>query len=317
MFLPLFFIAISSKLYYTQQEEKSFISWMRTHGHFYSSEEYHFRLGIYLSNSRLVKSHNLSNRRFKVKLNKFACLTPSEYRSLLGFRLIGKPQPPKFTMKAKSTTLDWRTKGVVNAIKDQGNCGSCWAFSCIQTVESIDCIFNGGPLLDLSEQSLVDCNYDCFACSGGNPYVAISYIVKAQNGKFNLQSEYPYEGVIGNCRFDDLQKVGSVSGYVTVAEGDEDDLAGKVENNGPASVSVDASSVSFQLYDKGIYDERDCKPNMMTHSIGCVGYGIEGDTKYWIVRNSWGTSWGEEGYMRLIWENNMCGIATMAVVALP
>lgn len=316
MFFLLLFITISSSTYYTQQEEKSFLSWMRTQGQLYSGDEYHLRFGIYLINSRLVKSHNKMNGKFKVSLNKFACFTPTEYRSLLGFRYIKNHNQPKSTSKPKSTTLDWRTKGVVNAIKDQGNCGSCWAFSAIQTVESIDCISNGS-LLSLSEQSVVDCTYACFACSGGNPYLAISFIVEKQGGKFNLESDYPYTAKLGNCSFNELPKVGFVSGYLSIAEGDEDDLAAKVEINGPTSVSIDASVWSFQLYESGIYDEPKCSKSSINHSVGCVGFGVEGDTKYWIVRNSWGTSWGEEGYMRMIWENNMCGIATMAVVALP
>ena len=213
----------------------------------------------------------------------------------------------------KSSTLDWRTKGVVNSIKDQGNCGSCWAFSAVQTVESIDCISTGN-LLSFSEQSLVDCSFACLACSGGNPYFAIDFIVESQDGKFNLESEYVYTATLGNCRFDEFQKVGSVSGYLTVAEGDEDDLAAKIESNGPASVSIDASSWSFQLYDGGIFEDKNCHSTTINHSIGCVGFGVEGETKYWIVRNSWGKSWGEEGYMRMIWENNMCGIASMASV---
>lgn len=315
--LSLFFITISSKLYYTQQEEKSFLSWMRSNSQIYTGDEYHLRLGIYLTNSRLVKTHNNSKSKFKVTLNKFACLTPTEYRSLLGFRYTNdKLSRPKFTSKPKSTSIDWRTRGVVNPIKDQGNCGSCWAFSAIQTVESIDCISNGS-LLSLSEQSLVDCCYACFSCSGGNPYLAISYIAENQGGKFNLETDYPYTGVLGNCHFDEYQKYGSVSGYLSIAKGDEDDLAAKVENNGPTSVSIDASIWSFQLYEGGIYDDKKCHQDSINHSIGCVGFGVEGQTKYWILRNSWGTSWGEEGYMRMIWENNMCGVASMAVVAIP
>lgn len=314
--LSLFFIAISSKLYYTQQEEKSFFSWMCTNRQIYTGAEYHLRLGIFLTNARLVKSHNNSKRKFKVALNKFTCLTPTEYRSLLGYRSCKKLQSPKYTSKPKSTFVDWRTKGVVNPIKDQGQCGSYWDFSAIQTVESIDCIATG-ILLSLSEQSLVDYTFDCFGCSGGNSYVAISYIVRTQGGKFNLGSDYQYTAVDGKCRFDDYPKYGSVSGYLPIAEGDEDDLAAKVEEYGPTSVSIDVNNWSFQIYDSGIYEESSCYINAINHSVGCVGFGVEGETKYWIIRNSWGTSWGEEGYMKMIWENNMCGIAQEAVVAIP
>ena len=290
---------------------------MRTNSQIYKGDEYHLRLGIYLTNSRLVKSHNNSPRKFKVALNKFACLTPTEYNSLLGFCLNKKLPQPKFTSKPKSTSIDWRLRGVVNPIKDQGQCGSCWAFSTVQTVESIDCISNGS-LLSFSEQNLVDCCFACFGCSGGNPSWAISFIAESQGGKFNLESDYRYTAALGNyCHFDDYPKYGSVSGYLTIAEGDEEDLAAKVENNGPTSVSIDSSNWSFQLYESGIYDESKCNPIAINHSIGCVGFGVEGDTKYWILRNSWGTSWGEEGYMKMIWGNNMCGIASMALVAIP
>lgn len=315
MLFSLLFTTISSSPYYTIQEEKSFLMWMRTNGQLYSNDEYHFRLGIYLTNLRLVRSHNSGQHKFKVSLNQFACMTPAEYRSLLGYRRIKKLQPPPFTLKPKSTSLDWRTKGVVNEIKDQGNCGSCWAFSAIQTVESVDCI-QSGTLLSLSEQCLVDCVLMCFGCSGGSPYVAISYIVDKMDGKFCLEKDYVYSAVMEDCKFDQYPKYGFVRGYLPIAQGDEDDLAAKCEKYGPVAVCVDANNWSFQVYNSGIYDEKECYPTALNHAIGCVGFGVEDETKYWIVKNSWGKHWGEEGYMRMIWENNRCGIASEASVAI-
>lgn len=311
------FLSLSSSHYYYPHEEKSFLSWMRNNNQFFTGEEYQLRFGIFLTNARMVRAHNSASNKFKVSLNQFAATTPTEYSSLLSLKITDSKRPSqKSNRPLKSSMFDWRDKGVVNEIKNQGNCGACWAFSAVQTVESVDAILTGN-LQSFSEQSLVDCNFYCIGCDGGNPYVALAYIASEQDGKFNLESEYAYTGVDGKCQFDLYSKVGSLSDYLSIVKNDEDDLATKLEENGPASVCIDATAWSFQLYSGGIYDEKACSPEYLNHAVGCVGFGVEGDTKYWIVRNSWGKSWGENGYMRMIWLNNQCGIASMAIIAIP
>ena len=127
---------------------------------------------------------------------------------------------------------------------------------------------------------------------------------------------HKYKASQGTCKFSQFTPIGSISNYVTINQGDENDLALKVETYGPVSAAMDSSSTSFELYIGGIYDEPSCSSQYLDHAVGVVGFGKEDDTKYWIIRNSWGTSWGEFGYMRLIWNNNRCGIATMGIVPL-
>jgi cathepsin L len=146
---------------------------------------------------------------------------------------------------------------------------------------------------------------------------AYDYVIKSQGGKFALESDYPYVPVIGTCKFDKSKGVGSISKYIPVVVGDEEDLATKIQTYGPASVGIDATHASFQDYSGGIYDEPACTPEDIDHGVGCVGWGSESGTKYWIVRNSWGTSWGIQGYINMIWKNNQCGIASMADVMVP
>ena len=308
--------SLASCAYYLQHEEKSFLNWMRSTNQFYTGEEYQTRFGIYLSNSRLVKEHNSRNNKFTVSMNKFAALTPEEYRSLLGFKMdIKKNKATKTQRRSNADSLDWREKGVVNGIKDQSSCGSCWAFSSIQAVESSNAIATG-KLQRFSEQNLVDCVTSCSGCAGGLIDPAYDYVISEQNGQFVLEDDYKYTASEGTCKFAQYKPAGHISRYINIVEGDEDDLAAKVENYGPVAVAIDAGKWSFQLYSSGIYDEPACSPYNLDHAVGCVGYGVESETKYWIVRNSWGTSWGEKGYIRMLWKDNQCGIASMATLPI-
>ncbi|KAK8839128.1 hypothetical protein M9Y10_032600 [Tritrichomonas musculus] len=306
--------SLASCAYYLQHEEKSFLSWMRSTNQYFTGDEYQIRFGIFMANSRLVKEHNSANKKFTVSLNKFAAYTPSEYQALLGFKMdIKKRVAAKTQRRSNANAVDWRDKGVVNGIKDQASCGSCWAFSAIQAAESANAI-STGKLESYSEQNLVDCVTGCAGCGGGLMTEAYDYVISNQNGHFNLESDYKYTAVDGTCKFTQYSQVGSISKYVNIVEGDEDDLAAKVEQYGPVAVAIDASNWSFQLYSGGIYDEPSCSSFNLDHGVGCVGFGTEGESKYWIVRNSWGTSWGEKGYMKMLWKGNQCGIASMASI---
>ncbi|OHT02261.1 Clan CA, family C1, cathepsin L-like cysteine peptidase [Tritrichomonas foetus] len=313
------FLSFISCSKYLQHEEKSFVGWMRNTNQIFTGDEYQLRFGIYVSNARYVQEHNSKiDKTFTLSLNKFAALTPAEYRSMLGLRPSIRNLPQSKSTSTSTSNfkddieyLDWREKGVVNPIKNQQQCGSCWAFSAVQAIESMNAI-QSGKLERYSEQSLVDCVLTCFGCSGGLVDLAFDYIISREHGKMNLESEYPYVGVEESCKFNNMQKVGSISNYKGINSGSEDDLADKLQKEGPIAVGIDASATSFTLYSGGIYDEKGCSPSNLDHGVGCVGFGKEGDIKYWIVRNSWGEEWGEKGYIRMIWKNNQCGIASMA-----
>ena len=163
-----------------------------------------------------------------------------------------------------------------------------------------------------SEQLLVDCVTTQNGCNGGFTPYAFDYILEHWNGKVMLDDDYPYTAVKGYCLYDTSKTIGHFTHYVEVESGSETDLAAKCAQYGPVSIGIDATKASFQLYSSGIYDEPHCNIFMIDHGVGLVGYGKEDDTAYWIVRNSWGTSWGENGYIRMIRGTNQCGEATYA-----
>jgi len=301
---------------FAPHEEKAFLGWMRETGNMFTGDEYKTRFGIWATNKRFVQEHNAGNFGFNLALNKLAHLTPAEYRSLLGYKV--NQMPRNFVECTKlgvaNDGIDWRKKGACNPIQDQGQCGSCWAFSAIQAQESQYFICYG-KLQKLSEQNLIDCDTTSAGCNGGLMENAYDYVIQHQGGKFMLQADYPYKAMTGTCRFDPAKAVSKIIGYTNVKEGSEKDLATKVANIGPAAIAIDASHVSFQLYRSGIYDEPSCSPENLDHGVGCVGYGTENGIAYWIVRNSWGPEWGEEGYIRMVKDkNNQCGEASAAVI---
>jgi cathepsin L len=300
---------------FAKHEEQSFVSWMRDTNQFYVGDEYQLRLGIFLANKRLIQEHNAKKTSFKVAVNKFSAFTPAEYRSLLGFKPMKADQAKAFTPKAtapNAATVDWRDQNVVNPIKDQGQCGSCWTFSTCQAVESHVAI-RTGTLYSFSEQNLVDCVTTCYGCNGGAMAYALQYIGQNQNGKLMLEADYPYVAVDQECQYDASKAIATgVTDYVWVYNCTETKLATTVQTVGPLCIAIDASQWSFQNYQEGIYDDSACSPDQLNHGVGLVGYGTEGTTAYWIVRNSWGTWWGEQGYVRMVKDkNNQCGEASM------
>lgn len=316
MFL-LFGLTIS--VIYTHQEEKSFLAWLRETSNLFVGDEYHFRLSVFVTNLRLIREQN-KRLTFKVGINKFAAYTPAEYRSLLGHkssetsrvRVLSKYSSPN------ADSVDWRdVPNTINPVKDQGQCGSCWAFSVITAQESQYSLNNGGVLLDLSEQNLVDCVTTCYGCDGGDEYVSYDYVIEYQSGKFMLQADYPYKAVTQKCKFNISKGVSNVVSWTRPTVENETQLAAALEIVGPLSVAIDASHSSFQRYVSGIYDERHCNPHDLDHAVGLVGYGIENDVKYWIIRNSWGADWGENGYIRMVRDKrNQCGVATDVVLPI-
>lgn len=213
-------------------------------------------------------------------------------------------------------SIDWREKGAVSEIKDQGHCGSCWTLAATGALEGQH-FRKTGQLVSLSAQNILDCStkYITNGCNGGYRYYAFQYV--KDNGGINTEDVYPYEGRDDNeCRFNPKKSVVTDRGMVDVPKGNETALVVALATVGPVSVSIDATHYSFRFYSSGIYEEPKClAEDINGHAVLAVGYGTDEDGKdYFIIKNSWGKSWGENGFIRIRRnKNNHCGIATSAI----
>ncbi|KAM9950034.1 hypothetical protein ACTFIT_011263 [Dictyostelium discoideum] len=223
-----------------------------------------------------------------------------------------EPSKSRLLKWSRPISIDWRTWGMVSKVKNQGSCGSCYAFSTVGALES-HYYRKNNRMLDLSEQNLVDCTasnkYRNGGCSGGWMHNCYSYI--QENGGINQESTYPYEGKFGQCRYNSGDAQSRISKFVMIKQHDEEDLADTVASVGPVSVAYDASTREFMYYSRGIYYSDNCNKYRTTHAVVVVGYDNENGVDYWIIKNSWGAKWGENGYFRMRRNiGDRCGIAT-------
>ncbi|CAL8256096.1 unnamed protein product [Merluccius merluccius] len=282
---------------------------------------------IWEHNNRLIEDNNheffMGSKPFSMAMNKYGDLSRQEYQVLQGaminahFAKRGKTvSPRKLRQNAQRMSVvgvDYRAMGYVTEVKDQGYCGSCWAFSTTGAIEA-QMFKHTGQLVPLSEQNLVDCSrpYGTYGCGGAWMANAYDYVVS--NG---LQSTatYPYTSVDTQpCFYESSLSVAHVKDYRFIPKGDEQALADAVATIGPITVAIDADHSSFMFYSSGIYEEAACNPNNLSHAVLLVGYGSDGGEDYWIIKNSWGSGWGEGGFMRMIRNgSNTCGIASYAL----
>jgi len=292
-----------------------FTAFMKQCNKAYSHTEFSGRFNQFKSNVEIIRLHNtLANASYTMGLNEFADLSFEEFKAkYFGYNHINRDfirsKNLHEEVEAAPTSIDWRTSNAVTPIKDQGQCGSCWAFSATGSIEGAWVIQGKHTLVSLSEQQLVDCStsYGNEGCNGGLMDYAFEYVIA--NGGLCTEAAYPYKGVDGTCQ-KSCSKVVTISSYTDVPSGNEASLLNAVGTVGPISVAIEADQIGFQFYTSGIFSGV-CGTNL-DHGVLAVGYGTSGTQDYWIVKNSWGTSWGEAGYIRMIRNKNECGISLAA-----
>ncbi|KAL6478435.1 hypothetical protein MHYP_G00142700 [Metynnis hypsauchen] len=298
--------------------DQEFHAWKVKYDKSYGSvEEESRRKMIWLDNLKMVQEHNMladqGLKSYRLGMNHFADMDNQEFQArfsgcLESFNMTKLPIAPadfkQIEGAAPPNSIDWRTMGYVTPVENQGSCNSCWAFSAAGALEA-QMYRKTFKLVSLSKQQLVDCSkaFGNIGCKGGFPHSSFEYVASGKG--LEAESTYPYKAknVVATCR-----------SATFLTSGDENNLLNAVATVGPISAGMDASRPSLKLYMSGVYDEPNCSTKV-NHAILIVGYGTDAKKNdYWLVKNSWGVNWGDNGYIKMSRnKNNQCGIATYAV----
>ncbi|XP_008298910.1 cathepsin S-like [Stegastes partitus] len=295
--------------------------WKQMHSKVYSHPiEEMGRRRLWEENLDLINVHNLETslglHTYELAMNHLGDMTTEEIAGNLAGTIV--PTELKRTSlnfmwvnSSLPASLDWRDDGLVTEVKMQGPCGSCWAFSAAGALEG-QLKKSTGTLMSLSSQNLLDCStkYGTKGCNGGFMTQAFQYVIENQG--INSDDSYPYSGKYGHCQYRPQYRAANCSGFVFLPDGDEHALKVALANVGPVSVAVDVSSPKFLFYRHGVYQDDACSHNV-SHAMLAVGYGTERGEDYWLVKNSWGVAYGDDGYIKMARNRqSQCGIADYA-----
>jgi len=294
------------------------------HGKKYRSlEEESYRRNIWEEEIQFVGEHNaeaeLGLHSFKLGENEFSDLLLGEFLATLGGYNASVDEDidieEAIFPEALAFPSEWdnREKGLVTTVRSQGNCGACWAFSAVGTLEGA-WAKHSGDLIRLSEQDLVDCVKANGGCGGGGISSALTWVHNHQGLEKN--TDYPYHAHAGTCRHDTDKTVATLSKIRKVQSKNENDLKRAVHNRGPVSMSLHVNK-KFKAYKNGVFDDTTCPKNKPNHALLVVGWKyspVQKRTK-WYVKNSWGKSWGVDGYINILEGKNICGMANSPLYA--